>query len=156
MSREGSDELTLEERVPVAGDASSPPRVQRAPAKRWRLMLITIGVLGLLAVASLGGASLIWDGGEAKETTFVIPEGAAATLDIPTIDSAIDVPTDLVFEKGEVLAIKNEDVSANRAGPWVLAAGETLRMKFDTPGEYFYLCTVNEAASVTVTVVEET
>ena len=125
------------------------------PASRSRRLLLVAGVIGLLLVVSLGGVAMLWDGGEPGGMTFVIPEGAAATLDYPTIDTAIDIPTDLVFERGEVLTIRNEDTAANRAGPWVLAAGETLRMKFDTPGEYFYLCSVDEAKSVTVTVVEE-
>src|SRR5690606_5362748 len=94
------------------------------------------------------------DGDDSGGMTLVIPEGSAAKLDYPTIDSAIEVPTKMVFERGEVLTIRNEDTAANRAGPWVLAAGETLRMRFDTPGEYFYLCTVDAAESVTVTVVE--
>lgn len=139
--------------APDQAEATREP--QRIPSSRSRRLLLAIGVIGLLAVVSLGGVALIWDGGAPEGTTFVIPDGAAATLDYPTIDTAIEVPTDLVFEQGEVLTIRNEDSAANRAGPWVLAGGETLRMKFDTPGEYFYLCTVDEAESVTVTVIEE-
>ena len=136
-------------------DARPAVESQRMPSSRSRRLLLAIGVFGLLAVVSLGGVALIWDGGAPEGTTFVIPDGAAATLDYPTVDTAIEVPTDLVFEQGEVLTIRNEDSAANRAGPWVLAGGETLRMKFDTSGEYFYLCTVDEAESVTVTVIEE-
>lgn len=140
----------------VSADNGRPtPAAPHTPADRARRLLVAIGVIGLLAVISLGGVALVWDGdGEPGGQTFVIPEGAAATLDYPTIDTAIDVPTDLVFERGEVLTIRNEDSAANRAGPWVLAGGETLRMAFDTPGEYFYLCSVDEEESVTVTVIE--
>jgi hypothetical protein len=125
-----------------------------APSSRERRLLIALGVFGLLVVLTLGGFALLYEPGEPEGLRLVIPEGAAATLNYPTIDSAIDVPTDLVFARGEVLTITNEDTAANRAGPWVLAAGETLRMRFDTPGEYFYLCAVDEEESVTVTVVE--
>jgi hypothetical protein len=135
-------------------DERSAPDLRRRPVRRSTLTLVTVGVLLLLAVASLGSYALLWDGGEPDGLTLVIPEGSAATLDLPTIDSAIEVPTDLVFARGEVLTIRNDDSAANRAGPWVLAPGETLRMRFDTPGEYFYLCTVDEAESVTVTVIE--
>ena len=126
----------------------------RQPVRRSTLTMVTVGVLLLLAAVSLGGYALMWDGGEPGGLTLVIPVGSAAALDYPTIDSAIEVPTDLVFEEGEVLTIRNEDTAANRAGPWVLAPGESLRMRFDNTGEFFYLCTVDEAESVTVTVVQ--
>lgn len=153
MSNDASDILTPETRTPVA-DGGSAREPDREPAGRARRLLLTIGVIGLLVVASLGGLAVFWDGGDPGGVTLVIPEGSAAQLDYPTIDSAIEVPTDLVFEQGEVLVIRNEDTAANRAGPWVLAAGETLRMRYDTPGEFFYLCTVDDSESVTVTVVD--
>lgn len=153
MSDDASDILVPDPRSPV--DDGQPTRPQeREPAGRARRLLITIGVIGLLVVVSLGGLAAFRDGDDSGGMTLVIPEGSAAKLDYPTIDSAIEVPTKMVFERGEVLTIRNEDTAANRAGPWVLAAGETLRMRFDTPGEYFYLCTVDAAESVTVTVVE--
>lgn len=136
--------------VTTSDDAPAPPeRLDRS-----RRLLLAIGAIGLLLTVSLGGFALLWDGSEPGGLTLVIPNGVAATLDYPTIDSAIAVPTELVFERGEVLTIRNEDSAANRAGPWVLGAGETLRMKFDTPGEYTYLCTVDESENVTVTVLE--
>jgi hypothetical protein len=134
---------------------TAPDAIERPGALgRAQRLLIAVGAIGLLLVVSLGGFALLWDGGDPGGLTLVIPEGAAATLEYPTIDSAIAVPTELVFERGEVLTIRNEDTAANRAGPWVLGAGETLRMKFDTPGEYSYLCTVDASENVTVTVLE--
>lgn len=139
--------------APDAIDPDSDANEPRALGRSQRL-LIAVGAIGLLLVVSLGGFALLWDGGDPGGLTLVIPEGAAATLEYPTIDSAIAVPTELVFERGEVLTIRNEDTAANRAGPWVLGAGETLRMKFDTPGEYSYLCTVDASENVTVTVLD--
>jgi hypothetical protein len=135
-------------------DTSDVPPAERPALGRSRRLLLAFGTIGLLLVISLGGFALLWDGGEPGGLTLVIPEGAAATVEYPTIDSAIAVPTELVFERGEVLTIRNEDAAANRAGPWVLGGGETLRMKFDTPGEYTYLCTVDASENVTVTVLE--
>ncbi len=125
------------------------------PNRCGRTILIASGLLLVIAVLSLAGIALLWYGGEQEGMILVIPPGSAATLDYPTIDSAIEVPTDLVFEQGETLTIRNDDTEANRAGPWVLAVGESLRMRFDTPGEFFYLCAVDATESVTVTVVEE-
>ncbi len=140
--------------VPADTIASEPGAAPPERLDRSRRLLLAVGAIGLLLAISLGGFALLWDGGEPGGLTLVIPNGVAATLDYPTIDSAIAVPTELVFERGEVLTIRNEDSAANRAGPWVLGAGETLRMKFDTPGEYSYLCTVDAEESVTVTVLE--
>lgn len=151
-----ADDSKLADRSTVQPDDAAIVTTVRRPISRNRIALTAIAVLGLLVIATLGSFAFGWTGSDAEQTTFVIPDGSAETLDIPTIDSAIEVPTDLVFEKGDVLVIRNEDSVANRAGPWVLAAGETLRMTFDTPGEYFYLCTVDAAESVTVTVIDET
>ena len=143
------------ETTPPVDDGSGAIGERQGKIARPRNILIALTVIGAIAALSLGGLAMTWGDEEPAGMTLVIPEGAAATLDYPTLDSAIDVPTSLVFEQGQVLTIRNEDVVANRAGPWVLASGESLRLKFDTPGEYFYLCTVDEAKSVTVTVVEE-
>ncbi|HEU0163936.1 MAG TPA: plastocyanin/azurin family copper-binding protein [Thermomicrobiales bacterium] len=85
---------------------------------------------------------------------FVIPNGASETVAIPTINSAIAIPTSIVFKPGEpaVLSIRNEDSVANRAGPWVVGPGQTYTAKFDKPGVYKYVCSVNAAESVTITV----
>jgi plastocyanin len=41
---------------------------------------------------------------------------------------------------------------ANRAGPWVIGAGQTYSIRFDKPGVYEYVCSVDAAESVTITV----
>jgi len=90
----------------------------------------------------------------AEGLEFVIPKGASETLDVPTIDSAIVIPTQITFAKGEpaVLSIRNEDSVANRAGPWVIGPGQTYTAKFDAPGTYEYVCTVDASESVTIVV----
>lgn len=117
---------------------------------------LLLGVFGIATVLVVIYGLSAWlssndtDGG----LQFVIPEGAADTLDLPTIESAILIPTSIVFAKGEpaVLSIRNDDVVANRAGPWVIGAGQTYTMAFDKPGVYDYVCSVDAAESVTVTV----
>lgn len=154
MSAESADTTSIPPDTDSDEGAVPEDAERDTPRGRERLALITVGVLGLLTVLGLGGFALFYDSPEPGGLTLVIPEGAAAKLDYPTIDSAIEVPTDLVFAQGEVLVIRNEDSAANRAGPWVLAAGETLRMRFETTGEFYYLCTVDESESVSITVVE--
>lgn len=109
---------------------------------------IVVVLLGVQALTSRYQSSP--DGG----LHFVIPDGASKDLNVPTIDSAIEVPTRIVFKPGEpaILTIRNDDSVANRAGPWVIGAGQTYTAKFNQPGTYEYACAVDPAESVTVIV----
>lgn len=122
----------------------------------YRRSMLLVGVLGIVVLmGSIYGLSnwLVSSDVEGG-LQFVIPEGAADSLALPTIDSAIVIPTSIVFADGDtaVLSIRNDDVVANRAGPWVIAAGQTYTMSFDEPGVYDYVCSVDAAESVTITV----
>ena len=139
------------------------PVIEPTPARRGRrraqsrVLLLAGGLVAIAAI--LIGVQAFAAQYEASDTGgmhFVIPKGAAETLDVPTIDSAISIPTRIVFGKGEkaVLTIRNDDTVANRAGPWVIGPGQTYTAKFDEPGSYDYACTVDPAESVTV-IVEE-
>lgn len=129
---------------------------QRRPHRRGRgqLLIIASGLGALLLFVALGGVALIRDGVEAEGLVFVIPAGAASTLDRPTIDSAIEIPTDIRFGPGDVarITIINEDRTMNRAGPWLIAAGQTWSVPFGDSGTYQFDCTVDASESVTVTV----
>lgn len=138
-------------------DVTSRP-VSRRPRRRGRgrLLLLASGLAAALIVAALGGVALIRDAGEAEGLVFVIPAGAASTLERPTIDSAIEIPTDIRFGPGDVarITIINEDTTMNRAGPWLIDAGQTWSVPFSDAGTYQFDCTVDPAESVTVTVSE--
>lgn len=142
--------------APVRAAAFAARRKQARARVYRRGGLLMIGLL--VIVATLSTVYVIVNLHEAdlagKGLQFVIPYGASKNISVPTIDSAIDVPTNIVFKKGEpaVLSIRNEDNVANRAGPWVVGAGQTYTAKFDKPGTYEYLCSVAAAESVTITV----
>jgi hypothetical protein len=123
------------------------------PHRRWFLLL------GVVAVVMVVGAiyvipHLAPSNAPESGLIYVIPEGAADQLDLPTIDSAITIPTSITFATGEdaMLSIVNNDRVANRAGPWVVGAGQTYSIRFDKPGVYEYVCSVDAAESVTITV----
>lgn len=128
-----------------------------ASRRRWRfsramlpLSLLAASVLLAVAVLAINWAS----SGDDMGMVFVIPAGASDSVDIPTIDSAIAIPTDIQFGPGDVarITVRNEDSVANRAGPWVIGPGQTYTARFDEPGEYKFDCTVDETESVVVTV----
>ena len=132
---------------------TKPTETRRPPYRRSFLFVGVLTIAGLMfAIYAL--SSLVGTGDPEGGLRFVIPVGAADTLDLPTIDSAIVIPTAIVFQKGEpaVLSIRNDDVVANRAGPWVIGAGQTYTIAFDEPGVYEYVCSVKAEESVTITV----
>jgi hypothetical protein len=133
------------------------PQGDPIPGRRSRgwLLAISSGLASLLLVVMLGGISLFWEP-EADGLVFVIPAGAAAVLEHPTIDTAIEIPTDIRFGPDDTarITVRNEDSTMNRAGPWLIGPGQTYTATFDKAGTYQFDCTVDPAESVTVTVTE--
>ena len=131
------------------------PSVEERP--RGRLMLLVLSIAALLVVGMLGGIAAFWPEDEPLGLVFVIPEGRAAELSIPTVDSAIEIPTDIRFGPDDVASITiiNDDTTMNRAGPWVIEAGQTYTLSFDKPGTYKFDCTVDPSESVVITVTDE-
>lgn len=128
------------------------------PARRKRSRSTPVLVLGVVALFGLA----FWFAAnraaepEVSGLLFVIPVGASEQVEIPTIDSAIEIPTDIRFGPGDVakITVRNDDTVANRAGPWVIAAGQTYTARFDETGVYEFECSVDSDESVTVTVTD--
>ncbi|MGC4190305.1 MAG: plastocyanin/azurin family copper-binding protein [Thermomicrobiales bacterium] len=151
-----SPDLVAASRALARADAETARR-KRARARVYRrggyLMIGLIALTALLSVVYV--VANRHETAEAeKGLVFVIPQGASANVEVPTIDSAIAIPTQITFAKGEpaILSIRNEDTVANRAGPWVIGPGQTYTAKFDEPGTYEYVCTVDASESVTIVV----
>lgn len=145
--------MTTREETLTPGPERVPPRPRRS---RFRLMLLASSLATLVIVAALGGVAAFWQEPEPDGLVFVIPAGAAERIEMPTIDSAIDIPVDIRFGPDDVarITIINQDSTMHRAGPWLVDAGQTYRLKFDKPGVYQFDCTVDASESVTVTVTD--
>ena len=139
----------------MTDNAATTPIAER-PRSRSRLLLMALSVAALVIVGALGGIAAFWPEDEPQGLVFIIPEGRAAELNIPTVDSAIDIPTDIRFGPNDVASITiiNEDTTMNRAGPWVIEAGQTYTLRFDKPGTYKFDCTVDPSESVVITVTQ--
>lgn len=138
----------------IAVDTSSPnPAPNPASASR-RTAIIggVVAVIGIAAVLLILTFRPTSRDGEGEGKLFVIPAGTI--VERPTIDSAIEMPTEIRFAPGEFaqISIRNDDRVAQRAGPWVIAPGQTLTERFPEPGDYFFACSVDPAESVTVVV----
>jgi hypothetical protein len=121
-----------------------------------RRFVLPIALAGLVGVVVAGGLLLRWiSSPEDPGMVFVIP--ASAQVEVPTIDSAIDIPTNITFGSDEtaVITVRNDDSIPQRAGPWVVGAGQTYTARFDEPGVYQFDCSVDDRESVTVTVLDE-
>ena len=155
MDENRTDTPTPEPEASAVPPAMPTARERRARRKdRQRLLQIGSSLVVLLVVAILGGVAMFWEESDPGGLVFVIPDGAAQTLDQPTIDSAIAIPTDIRFSADEEarITIKNEDSTANRAGPWVVSPGQTYTIGPLPPGTYQFDCTVDPAETVIVTV----
>lgn len=137
------------------------PVTENRPRSSWRRRVLQSrsARLAMLAATAVGFI-VIWfaanlaSSNEETGLVFVIPAGASASLAIPGIDSAIAIPTDIQFGPDDVakITVRNEDSVVNRAGPWVIEAGQTYTARFDEPGTYQFDCSVDASESVTVTV----
>ncbi|MEO1060947.1 MAG: hypothetical protein AAFZ07_05990 [Actinomycetota bacterium] len=87
---------------------------------------------------------------EAPDHAFVIPVGAGEAFDRG--EPLEILPADLDVRVGEVLEIVNEDDRGHLIGPFFVGAGETLRQRFASPGEFIGICTVHPSGEITVTV----
>lgn len=138
---------------PSAPAGANVPRVRRGDSRRpLAIALATVAMLVLLV-----GGFAAWNargGRQGDGLVFVIPAGASATVETPGIDSAVAIPTDIRFGRNETAAITivNQDAVSHRAGPFLVAPGQTYRQRFPDPGEYFIACSVDPAESVTVMV----
>lgn len=157
MGEADTPEYTMTTRTqPAAPESVSDGVPSRPRRSRFRLMLLASSLATLVIVAALGGVAAFWQEPEPDGLVFVIPAGAAERIEMPTIDSAVDIPVDIRFGPGDVarITIVNEDSTMHRAGPWLVDAGQTYRLKFDKPGVYQFDCTVDASESVSVTVTD--
>ena len=84
--------------------------------------------------------------------SFLIPAGAGDRFDAG--DPLEILPPNLPVIVGEVIEIVNEDDRGHLIGPFYVAAGETFRHSFASPGEFVGICTVHESGQITLTVTE--
>jgi plastocyanin len=83
---------------------------------------------------------------------FVVPVGTEAALDAgETVEL---VPQVLDVRVGDSIRIRNEDVSTAQVGIFNVAAGETVTMRFTTPGELVGECDVHPSGEFRIRVSE--
>lgn len=140
----------------TADQGSMPERSPRLGRRqRWGLLAISFALL--VSILALGG--FVPPSGSGADPApgglvYVIPAGRAQTLSEPGVESALAIPTDLRFASVETasITVRNDDTVTHRAGPFVVAAGQTFVQRFRKAGTYPFVCTVDPAESIVVTV----
>lgn len=118
-----------------------------------RRLVVGVAIVILVIVTALLAVDLVGDDDPPGGLLFTIPAGSKNRV-LPELESAITIPTDIVFAAGEeaAIVIVNEDDVTHRAGPFLVGPKQTYVQRFDTPGSYPIACSVDPAESIVVTV----
>lgn len=117
------------------------------PVNRQSLLLflagpVFMGALSLLAWMLLGGGVIR----APQRIEFVIPEGTAARVQAG--QAVPSIPAKSVFIVGDVLALRNDDVSNHQMGPFWIPARTTITIPLDRASTFNYLCTIHPSGYI--------
>ena len=117
-----------------------------------RALALSMILAAALVACGGGEAALVADDdtGTAADYRFVIPPGAGEALDRG--EPLEILPGEMQVVVGEVIEIVNEDDRGHLAGPFFVGAGETLRQRFASPGEFIGECTVHPSGQLVLEV----
>lgn len=112
-------------------------------------------LLAVWIVAGCGsgerGFDLAEAGAQPADYAFEIPLGAGEAIDR---GEPLEVlPAELAVRVGEVIEIVNDDDRGHLIGPFFVGAGETMRQRFASPGEFIGICSVHPSGQLVLTVV---
>ena len=116
-------------------------------------LLPLIVTVTLVAACGSEPAALIEDETELGEAdyAYVIPLGAGEALDQ---GQPLEIlPGEMTVLVGEVIEIVNDDDRGHLVGPFFVGAGETLRQRFASPGEFIGVCTVHPSGELRLEIV---
>lgn len=105
-----------------------------------RLVISCVIGFGLAWIISEGGYYLLNDGTRREPQTIelVIPPGTAEQ--VAAGQSVQSLPQEMLFVAGDVLVVKNEDVTDHQLGPVWVPSGATSRLSLDQVNTYAYSC----------------
>lgn len=73
---------------------------------------------------------------------IVVPHGTQFRL--MAGEQVVVMPTVLEMRVGDTLIIRNEDIIAHSVGPYVVAAGDELNLRYGSPGVFEGYCPLSE------------
>lgn len=116
------------------------------PARRASLALVAL--VAAPAVALLLVALLL-----SLRSELIMVEVPAGTADRIAAGELVElVPRTLEVSVGDTLEIHNRDGVAHEVGPYTVAAGQTLRQTFTSPGTIQGVCSLHPSGELTIRV----
>jgi hypothetical protein len=118
-----------------------------------RAVLGAVLVLAVTAAACGGGSEQLGveDAGSIPaDYSYEIPAGAGDAFDRG--EPLEILPGEMRVSVGEVIEIVNQDGRGHLVGPFYVGAGETLRQRFASPGEFIGVCTVHPSGRLALRV----
>jgi plastocyanin len=119
-----------------------------------RPLWILAAVLTAVLVTSCGSSEVSQPASNRGKVTheYVIPKGTwertARGEDVKIVPAQLDVRV------GDTLRIRNEDVGGQEVGIFNVGPGQTVTMKFTTPGELSGGCTLHPGGKFTIKVAD--
>ncbi|MCP3994093.1 MAG: hypothetical protein GY722_03370 [bacterium] len=89
---------------------------------------------------------------DVPDYSYTIPAGAGEAIDS---GEPLDIlPQALEVKVGELFELINLDDRSHLVGPFFVGKGETLRQRFNAPGEFIGACSVHPSGEIILTVVK--
>ena len=111
--------------------------------------VLALGLLTAACGSETEGLQLE-DAATEADHSFTIPAGAGEAYDRG--EPLEILPGELSVVVGDVIEIINEDDRGHLVGPFFVGAGETLRQRFASPGEFVGICTVHPSGELVLVV----
>ena len=106
----------------------------------------------LLAVASAGAVAGCGEDRQAQTVEVVVPAGTQDRLDA---GETVDVmPARIELRVGDTLLLRNEDDVDQTVGPYFVAAGRILSLRYSVPGRYEGYCPLSGSDGYEIVVVD--
>lgn len=117
-----------------------------------RLVSIIALALAMTGCGGDSGSDLFLDDSSqaAADYFYTIPQGAGEALDKG--EPLEILPGELTVQVDQVIEIVNEDDRGHLVGPFFVGAGETLRQRFSSAGEFIGVCTVHPSGELVLRV----
>lgn len=115
-----------------------------------RALALVLAAVVVMATATACGGDGGGDAGEVRE--IVVPLGTQERLDRG--EDVVVMPSELRFQVGDTLRIRNDDVARQTVGPYEVPAGEQFELRYGKPGRYEGVCPLSEGDTYTIVVTE--
>lgn len=120
-------------------------------AKHSRRRLLPLGIVVIVALPAVIAVLIAVIGSlRADHVLIEVPPGTAARIDAG--EQVELIPRVLEVAVGDTIEIRNHDSAPHEVGPYYVAAGQTVRQTFMSPGEIVGMCSLHPSGEVTIIV----